>query len=61
MIWEIPYLQQPHHEVVYKAVKVGDYIPDLIAFRAIVVDTKVVEAITDHEMGQMLIYLKITV
>ena len=56
----IPYLQQPHYEVVYKGVKVGEYVPDLIAFGAIVVDTKVVEAITDHELGQMLNYLKIT-
>ena len=53
-------MQQPHYEVVYKGVKVGEYVPDLIAFGAIVVDTKVVEAITDHELGQMLNYLKIT-
>ena len=56
----IPFLQQPHYDVVYKGVKVGEYIPDLIAFGAIVVDAKVVEAITDHERGQMLNYLKIT-
>ena len=56
----IPFLQQPHYEVLYKGVKVGEYIPDLIAFGAIVVDAKVVEAITDHERGQMLNYLKIT-
>ena len=36
------------------------YVPDLIAFNAVVVDTKVIEAITDHERGQMLNYLKIT-
>jgi GxxExxY protein len=56
----IPFLQQPHYEVLYKGVNVGEYIPDLIAFGAIVVDAKVVEAITDHERGQMLNYLKIT-
>jgi len=56
----IPFLQQPHYDVLYKRVKVGEYIPDLIAFGAIVVDTKVVEAITDHERGQMLDYLRIT-
>jgi GxxExxY protein len=56
----IPFLQQPHYEVLYKGVKVGEYVPDLIAFGAIVVDAKVVEAITDHERGQMLNYLKIT-
>ena len=56
----IPFLQQPHYEVLYKGVKVGEYVPDLIAFGAIVVDAKVVEAITDHERGQMLNDLKIT-
>ncbi len=56
----IPFLQQPHYDVVYQGVKVGENIPDLIAFGALVVDTKVVEAITDHERGQMLNYLKIT-
>ena len=35
-------------------------MPDLIAFDAVVVDTKVIEAITDHERGQMLNYLRIT-
>jgi GxxExxY protein len=56
----VPFLQQPHYEVLYKGLKVGEYIPDLIAFGAIVVDAKVVEAITDHERGQMPNYLKIT-
>jgi GxxExxY protein len=35
-------------------------VPDLIAIDNVVVDTKVIEAITDHERGQMLNYLKIT-
>jgi len=56
----IPSVQQPCYDVVYKTVKVGEYIPDLIAFNAVVVDTKVIEAITDHERGQMLNYLRIT-
>lgn len=29
-------------------------------FDCVVVDTKVIERITDHELGQMLNYLKIT-
>jgi hypothetical protein len=41
-------------------VNVGEYIPDLIAFNAVVVDAKVIEAITDHERGQLLNYLRIT-
>ena len=57
---KIPSVQQPRFDIVYKQVKVGEYVPDLIAFGAIVVDTKVIDAITDHERGQMLNYLRIT-
>jgi len=56
----IPWNQQPRYNVVYKTVKVGEYVPDLIVFDLVVVDTKVIERITDHEIGQMLNYLKIT-
>ena len=56
----ITFQQQPRFDVVYKTVKVGEYIPDLIVFGQIVVDTKVIERITDHEKGQILNYLKIT-
>ncbi len=35
-------------------------MPDLIAYEKIVVDTKVIEKITDREVGQMMNYLKIT-
>jgi GxxExxY protein len=35
-------------------------MPDLIAFDSVVVDTKAVERITDHERGLMLNYLRIT-
>lgn len=57
---KIPWIQQPRYEVVYKTVKVGEYVPDLIVFGCIVVDTKVIDRITNHELGQMLNYLKIT-
>src|ERR1035437_1244446 len=56
----IPCKQQHRYEVLYKTVKVGEYVPDLIAFGSVVVDTKVIEHITDHELGQMLNYLKIS-
>ncbi|MCF7971354.1 MAG: GxxExxY protein [Methylococcaceae bacterium] len=56
----IPYQQQPSFDVIYKQVKVGQYIPDLIVFNQVVVDTKVIEKITNHEQGQILNYLKIT-
>lgn len=57
---EIPCNQQPRYDVFYKTVKVGEYIPDLIVFDSVVVDTKVIERISDHELGQMLNYLQIT-
>lgn len=57
---EIPFDQQMRFPVLYKGWEVGEFVPDLIAFRKIVVDTKVIASITDLEMGQMLNYLKIT-
>jgi len=56
----IPYKQQPRFDVIYKGVKVGDYIPDLIVFDKVVVDAKTIDRITDIERGQILNYLKIT-
>ena len=55
----IPFRQQPAFDIVYKGTKVGLFVPDLIAFDSIVVDTKVIERITDHERGLMLNYLRI--
>ncbi len=56
----IPYQQQPEFNILYKGVKVGKYIPDLIAYNDIVVDTKVIDRITDQERGQILNYLRTT-
>ena len=56
----IPVKQQPRYDIVYKGVNVGEYIPDLIVAEKIVVDTKVIDRIADHEIGQMMNYLKIT-
>jgi GxxExxY protein len=57
---KIPSRQQPSFDVLYKEQKVGVFVPDLIAFDSVVVDTKVIERITDHERGLMLNYLRIT-
>ena len=57
---EIPYRQQPRFPVHYKGHDVGCFIPDLVVYDRIVVDTKVVERMGDVEYGQMLNYLKIT-
>ena len=57
----VPFRQQPSFNILYKEHQVGLFIPDLIAFGTVVVDTKVIERITDHERGLMLNYLRITV
>lgn len=56
----IPVRQQSRYLVMYKGVQVGEYIPDLIVYDKLVVDTKVIDRITPHELGQMMNYLKIT-
>ena len=56
----IPFKQQQTYDMLYKGHKVGLFVPDLIAIDAVVVDTKVIERITNIERGQMLNYLRIT-
>ncbi len=56
----IPFSQQARYPILYRGVKVSEYIPDLIVFEMVIVDAKVIERITDHEIGQMLNYLRIT-
>ncbi len=57
---QIPCEQQARFDVIYKTVKVGEYVPDLIAGGRIIIDTKVIDRITNHERGQMINYLRIT-
>ncbi len=57
---KIPCQQQNSFDLCYKGCKVGEFIPDLIAFNAVIVDTKTIDRITDLERGQMLNYLRIT-
>ena len=52
--------QQSEYDVKYKGVAVGKYVPDLIVYDLVVVDTKTIEKITENERGKMLNYLKIT-
>lgn len=56
----IPFSQQERHRVLYKGEVVGEYVPDLVVQGKLIVDTKTIERITDHERGQMLNYLRIT-
>ena len=54
------YIQQPRFPVIYKSVNVGEYIPDLIVFDKIIVETKTIENIGNNEKAQIINYLKIT-
>jgi GxxExxY protein len=56
----IPFDQQPRFTVDYKGSRVGEFIPDLILHGKIIVDTKTIDRITDHELAQMLNYLRVT-
>ena len=56
----IAFHQQPSFDVQYKGHKVELFVPDLIAVDSVVVDTKVIDRIADHERGVMLNYLRIT-
>ena len=56
----IAFEQQRSFPVVWRDTRVGEFIPDLIAYGKIVIDTKTIDRITDIERGQMLNYLRIT-
>ena len=47
----ISYNQQERHQVLYKGELVGEYIPDLVVQQKLIVDTKTIDRITDHERG----------
>ncbi len=55
----IPCEQQRSFPVLFKGIKVTEYVPDLIAFGSVIVDAKVIDRITDHERGQMLNYPRV--
>ncbi|MEM6823085.1 MAG: GxxExxY protein, partial [Verrucomicrobiota bacterium] len=57
---EIFFEQQRRFPIIYKGEKIGEYVPDLIVFGRVIVDTKVIEKVTDRENGQVLNYLKIS-
>src|ERR1022692_53261 len=55
----IAFDQQRRFPVFFRDIEVGEFIPDLIAFGSVIVDTKVIDRITDHERGKMLNYLRV--
>jgi GxxExxY protein len=56
----IPFSQQSRFPIHYREVKVGEYVPDLIAFGKVIVEVKTIDQITDQEVGRMLNYLRVT-
>lgn len=56
----LDFRQESRYQVKYKGVQVGEYIPDLIVSDRVVVEAKTIDRITDHDLGQMLNYLRIT-
>jgi GxxExxY protein len=56
----IPCHQQKHFPVVFRGHVVGEFVPDLLPFGLVIVDTKVIDRITEVERGQMINYLRIT-
>ncbi|MCW1923172.1 GxxExxY protein [Luteolibacter arcticus] len=56
----ISFFQQPRYPLTYRGELVGEYVPDLTAFDKVVVDAKTIDRITDHEIGKMLNYLRVT-
>jgi GxxExxY protein len=55
-----PTLNRSDIECCIKGELVGEYVPDLVVQQILIVDTKTIDRITDHERGQMLNYLRIT-
>ncbi|MCH7227285.1 GxxExxY protein [Haloferula sp. A504] len=56
----IPWKQQARFPIHFREVKVDEFVPDLIAFDKIIVDTKTIQRIGSVEVGQMLNYLRVT-
>lgn len=56
----LAYNSQHAYPVIYKGKQIDEYIPDLEVEGRLIVETKVVESITDEHIGQVLNYLKIT-
>ncbi len=52
--------QQRQFPVLYKRQQVGLYRPDLIADRKVLIDTKIIDKITNIERAQMLNYLRVS-
>lgn len=56
----IPFAQQKSFPIYYKKRMVGKFIPDLVVFEKIIVDTKCVSSFCAEERGQVMNYLRAT-
>jgi GxxExxY protein len=56
----IPFAQQKRFDVMYKGKSVGLYVPDLVVCDRVIVEAKIVERITDQDLGQVMNYLRVT-
>jgi len=52
--------QQEPFAIKFRDQVVGQFIPDLVVDGAVIIETKVIDRITDHERSLMLNYLRIT-
>jgi GxxExxY protein len=55
----ISFAQQRSFPIEYKGKRIGIFIPDLIAYQSVIIETKVIDRIADSERGQILNYLRI--
>jgi len=54
----LTFTQQKEFQVLFDTVPVGTFIPDFVVEDKIILELKTIEKITDHELGQVLNYLR---
>ncbi len=48
----IPFIQQPRFPIKWRDAPVGEFIPDLIAYETVIIDTKTIDCITPSNAGK---------
>lgn len=56
----IPFIQQARFPITYKRVQVGEFTPALVVCNSLVIETKVIAAITENERDRVSNWLRIT-
>ena len=57
---KLDFTQQFAYPVIYKGVKVDEFIPDLVIANRVIAEIKTVDSIIDEHRGQILNYLRIS-